>query len=110
MHTIEISDKTYDFLQYLAKELASQDNRSTQDVWFVVAYQTRSWNTKFDTRAWVFLTAIACDNHIAQNDYHYPKWAFSYWIHFWRNYEMVKLIWAVLEIAWVEKPSNYSSF
>lgn len=43
---------------------------------------------EIDTRAGVFFTAEACDNHIAANNYHYGENARSYAISAWRNPEM----------------------
>lgn len=160
MKTIEISDEKYEFLQSLANELSTQDNRATQDVGFMVYHKVRErvhqdcdrdererkdyyfeWDLcdkcselydndddlpedckdccggafdhyklewKLDDRAWVFLTAKACDKHIEENYYHYWEWAKSYWIHFRRNYEMVDLIWCIFDITKVKKPDHYS--
>ena len=62
--------------------------------------------TRLNDKAWVFLTEKACDEHIANNDYHYnnPR---SYWIHFWRNQEMVNLVNVVFKLWWVERPHNW---
>ena len=62
---------------------------------------------QIDDRAGVFLTAEACQKHIDENRHHYhnPK---VYWISFWRNPEMVKLISCIFDLAWVEKPGHYS--
>ena len=50
---------------------------------------------QFDLRPGVFFTAKACEDHIAQNDYHYDKEIRSYAIGAWRNPEMQSVMQAL---------------
>lgn len=150
------------FLEELVQEMSAQNNRGTQDVWFMVYSHKRemvreeddrdererkdfdyewdlcekcqklydedddlpasceeccSWAWDYykrerviDDRAWVFLTAKACEAHIEQNRHHYGPDAVSYGIHFRRNSEMVKLINAIFAITGKPMPNNYSQY
>lgn len=61
----------------------------------------------FDLQAGVFLTAKACDEHIASNHYHYNK-PRSYGISAWRNYEMQAVMQHLIKAAGKEVPSHYA--
>ena len=56
--------------------------------------------------AGVFFTEVACDLHIAQNNYHYSK-PRSYVTSAWRNYELQQMMQMLLKLTGEEIPSHY---
>ena len=65
--------------------------------------------SRLNHKAWVFLTNKACNEHIANNSHHYnnPR---SFWVHFWRNQEMINLVNIIFKLWWIEKPSHWDAF
>lgn len=57
-------------------------------------------------RAGFFFTEKACEDHIAQNHYHYTK-PRSYVISAWRNPEIVATMQMILKLTGEEIPSHY---
>lgn len=117
-HT-EISEETYDVLEdskcdpesYTKEQIDSAlEEACLEDLKDFDRYEWErlgiSVKWEISDRAGFFFTEKACEEHIAQNSYHYNK-PRSYVISAWRNPEMVAVMQSILKLTGDDIPNYY---